>query len=55
MRGVAVLDAIICNATINNTRRGSNGGGGGGVGEQNTRGNMSDDYIIISLHNNQPW
>jgi hypothetical protein len=23
MRGVAVLDAIICDATINNTRRGS--------------------------------
>ncbi len=39
MRGVAV-DAI-CDATINNTRRGSDGGGE--VGEQNTRGTMYDN------------
>jgi hypothetical protein len=49
MRGLAV-DAI-CDATINNTRRGSNGGGG--VGERNTRG--ENVYInIILLRHNQP-
>jgi hypothetical protein len=47
MRGVAVLDAIICDATINTTRRGSDGGGGRGLGERNTRGNMYEDYILI--------